>query len=119
MKVEIFDPAMCCSTGVCGPSVDPELTRVASAVYSLEKKGFEIKRYNLANEPGVFAQNNEITQILTEKGPDALPVTLVDNTIKKIGEYPTNDELSEWFGVKTDELKEKPKTKLSINLKQL
>ena len=45
-KVEIFDPAMCCSTGVCGPSVDPELTRVASAIYSLEKKGFNIKRYN-------------------------------------------------------------------------
>lgn len=119
MKVEIFDPAMCCSTGVCGPSVDPELTRVASAVYSLKKKGFEIERYNLANEPGVFAENNEITQILTEKGPNALPVTLADNAIKKIGEYPTNDELSEWFGVKSDELKEKPKTKLSINLKQL
>ncbi|WP_413467522.1 arsenite efflux transporter metallochaperone ArsD [Metabacillus niabensis] len=119
MKVEIFDPAMCCSTGVCGPSVDPELTRIASAVYSLEKKGFEIKRYNLANEPGVFAENNEITQLLTEKGPDVLPVTLVDKKIKKIGEYPTNDELSEWFGVKTDELKEKPKDKLSINLKQL
>nr|WP_226529725.1 arsenite efflux transporter metallochaperone ArsD [Metabacillus niabensis] len=119
LKVEIFDPAMCCSTGVCGPSVDPELTRIASAVYSLEKKGFEIKRYNLANEPGVFAENNEITQLLTEKGPDVLPVTLVDKKIKKIGEYPTNDELSEWFGVKTDELKEKPKDKLSINLKQL
>jgi len=38
-KVEIFDPAKCCSTGVCGPSVDPDLTRVASAVYSLEQKG--------------------------------------------------------------------------------
>jgi hypothetical protein len=41
-KVEIFDPAMCCSTGVCGPSIDPELTRVANAVYSLEKRGFDI-----------------------------------------------------------------------------
>ena len=45
-KVEIFDPAMCCSTGVCGPGVDPELTRVASAVYSLRtKRNFDIKRY--------------------------------------------------------------------------
>jgi len=50
-KVEIFDPAMCCSTGVCGPSVDPELTRVAAAVYSLEKKGFDIKRYQLTSDP--------------------------------------------------------------------
>lgn len=119
MKVEIFDPAMCCSTGVCGPSVDPELTRVASAVYSLEKKGFEIKRYNLTSEPNVFVENSEITQILTEKGPDALPVTLVNNQIKKVGVYPTNEELSEWFGVNTDELKDKSKVKLSIDLKQL
>ena len=119
MKVEIFDPAMCCSTGVCGPSVDPELTRVASAVYSLKKKGFDVKRYNLANEPGVFTENSEITKILNEKGPGALPVTLVNNQITKVGEYPTNEELSEWFGVKTDELKEKPKVKLSIDLKQL
>ncbi len=26
--IEIFDPAMCCSTGVCGPSIDTELMRV-------------------------------------------------------------------------------------------
>lgn len=119
LKVEIFDPAMCCSTGVCGPSVDPELTRVASAVYSLGKKGFEIKRYNLTSEPNAFAENSEITKILNEKGPDALPVTLVNNQIKKIGKYPTNEELSEWFGVTTKELKEKPKSRLSIDLKQL
>ena len=31
-KIEIFDPAMCCSTGVCGPSVNPELIRVAAVV---------------------------------------------------------------------------------------
>jgi hypothetical protein len=24
-KMQVFDPAMCCSTGVCGPSVDPTL----------------------------------------------------------------------------------------------
>lgn len=119
MKVEIYDPAMCCSTGVCGPSVDPELTRVASAVYSLGKKGYEIKRYNLTSEPGAFAENREISKLLIEKGPDALPVTFVDNQIKKVGKYPTNDELSEWFGVPEDELAEKPKKRLSINLKQL
>ena len=119
MKVEIFDPAMCCSTGVCGPSVDPELTRIASAVYSLEKMGFEIKRYNLTSEPNAFVENSEINQILNEKGPDALPVTLVNSQINKVGEYPTNEELSIWFGVGTDELKEKPKKKLSIDLNQL
>lgn len=119
MKVEIFDPAMCCSTGVCGPSVDPQLTRIASAVYSLEKKGFEIKRFNLTNEPNAFVDNNEVATILNEKGPDALPVTLVNNQIQKIGQYPTNEELASWFNVGTEELKEKPKVKLSIDLTQL
>lgn len=83
MKVEIFDPAMCCSTGVCGPSVDPELTRVASAVYSLEKKGFDIKRYQLTNDPAKFADNPEINKALHEKGPDVLPIILVNNQIVK------------------------------------
>lgn len=47
-KIEIFDPAMCCATGVCGPSVDPELIRIATVVHNLQTKGYEIKRYNLA-----------------------------------------------------------------------
>ena len=82
-KVEIFDPAMCCSTGVCGPSVDPELTRVASAVYSLEQKKFDITRYHLTNDPGQFAENEKITGVLQEKGPDAFPVILVNNELEK------------------------------------
>ena len=84
-KVEIFDPAMCCSTGVCGPSVDPELTSVASAVYSLEQKGFDITRYQLTNDPDEFADNDEITRVLQEKGPDAFPVILLNDEIVKVG----------------------------------
>lgn len=118
-KVEIFDPAMCCSTGVCGPSVDPELTRVASAIYSLEKRGFNIRRYQLTNAPDKFAESQSVNTILHEKGPDALPIVLVDDQVAKVGVYPNNEEFAEWFGVKSDELNEKPKVRLSINLKQV
>ena len=118
-KVEIFDPAMCCSTGVCGPSVDPELTRVASVVYSLEKKGFNIKRYQLTSDPDKFAENDEITRIFQEKGPDALPVILVNDQVVRVESYPTNEEFAEWFGVKPEELNEKPKSRISFNLNQL
>jgi hypothetical protein len=118
-KVEIFDPAMCCSTGVCGPSVDPELTRVAAAIYSLEKKGFNIERYQLTSAPEKFAENDEITRLFKEKGPNALPVVLVNNQVVRVGSYPTNEEFAEWFDVKAEELNEKPKTRLSINLEQL
>lgn len=114
-KIEIFDPAMCCSTGVCGPSVDPDLTRLAAAVYSLEQKNFDITRYNLANDPAAFVDNKTINEILNEKGPDALPVTLINNEVVKVGEYPTNEELSHWLGIKPDELTQKPR--ISIELK--
>jgi len=113
-KVEIFDPAMCCSTGVCGPGVDPELTRVASAVYSLEKKKFDITRYNLGNDPGAFVDNEVVNKVLLEKGPDALPLILVNNEIVKVGAYPTNEELAEWLDVKTAELQDKPRIRVSV-----
>jgi hypothetical protein len=116
-KVEIFDPALCCPTGVCGPSVNPDLTRVATAIFLLEKKGFEMKRYNLGTEPAVFVENKEVNHVLHEKGPDSLPVTLVDGKIAKMGIYPTNEEFAEWFGIKADELSKKQKVSLKIDLK--
>lgn len=114
-KIEIFDPALCCPTGVCGPSVDPELTRMASAVFALEKKGFDIKRYNLANEPAVFANNKEVNKVLHEKGPDALPVTLLNGAVVKEGKYPSNDELAQWLEVKVEDLAlKKPNVKFKL-----
>ncbi len=117
-KIETFDPAMCCSTGVCGPSVDPELTRIASTVYSLENKGFDVKRYQLTNDPDKFAETQTVNNVLHEKGPDALPVVLVDEQVVKVGTYPTNEELAEWLEVAAEELTEKPKVRLSLNLKK-
>jgi len=116
-KVEIFDPALCCPTGVCGPSIDPELTRVATAIFLLEKRGFEIKRYNLGTEPAKFVENLIVNKVLHEKGPDSLPVTIVGGKIAKIGVYPTNEELAEWFGVNVEELSKKQSASLKIDLK--
>ncbi|MGB3569412.1 MAG: arsenite efflux transporter metallochaperone ArsD [Priestia megaterium] len=119
-KVEIFDPAMCCSTGVCGPSVDPELTRVASAIFALEKKGFDITRYNLTSQPDKFVDQVEVNKILMDKGPGALPVVLVDGEVEKIGSYPTNEEFAEWFGINSEELKgEKPRMPIKLNINNL
>ncbi|SDP62967.1 MULTISPECIES: arsenite efflux transporter metallochaperone ArsD [Halobacillus] len=120
MKLEIFDPAMCCSTGVCGPSVDPELTRVASAVFSLQKKGFQIERYNLANDPGKFTENKKASDFLHEKGPDALPLVLLNGEVVMESSYPSNAQLSEWFEIDKDELKEQPKSNsVTINISEL
>jgi hypothetical protein len=112
-NIKIFDPALCCPTGVCGPSVDPELTRVASAIFLLQKKGFSIERYNLGTEPAAFVQHQEVNRYLHEKGTDALPIAMVDGKVEKVGSYPTNDELAMWLGVNVLELTpEKPRNQL-------
>ncbi|MFZ3590245.1 arsenite efflux transporter metallochaperone ArsD [Bacillus sp. DJP31] len=112
-KLEIFDPAMCCPTGVCGPSVDPELTRVSSTLFILEKKGLDIARYNLASDPAKFVENTVINALLHEKGPDSLPAVVLNGEIVKIGIYPTNQELADWFELDIAQLSQKEsKTRL-------
>lgn len=101
-KLEIFDPAMCCSTGVCGPSIDKDLMRVATVINRLKEKGIEIKRYGLASEPFEFISNPVINEILGTEGADILPVTLLDGEVVKTKEYPSNQELSIWFDVDVD-----------------
>lgn len=107
-NIEIFDPAMCCSTGVCGPSIDPELLRVATVINSLKEKGIIIKRHGLSSEPQDFISNKVISEILQKEGADILPVTLLDGEIVKTKSYPTNEEFSEWLGV---EISTKPQKK--------
>ena len=103
-KVEIFDPAMCCSTGVCGPGVDPELLRMATMVSNLQKAGKDIKRHNLSEEPQAYIDNAAVNDVILKEGADALPVTVVDGAVLKKGEYPTNDELLDWSGMSKEEL---------------
>lgn len=98
-KIEIFDPAMCCSTGVCGPSIDPELLRIATVISTLKERGIIITRHGLATEPQDFITNKAINELLQKEGADILPVTLVDGEVAKTKEYPTNDELSKWLGI--------------------
>jgi len=103
-KLEIFDPAMCCSTGVCGPSVDPELLRVSTIVNILNKKRFNVVRHNLSQEPQAFVQNQLVSDLLKTKGSEALPITLLDGKIVKSGSYPSKKELAEWLKIEVSEL---------------
>lgn len=108
-KIEIFDPVMCCATGVCGPSIDPELLRVATVINTLKEQGIIITRHGLSNEPQDFIANKVISDVLQKEGPEILPVTLVDGEIAKTKEYPTNEELSQWLDVEI--LTKQPKKK--------
>lgn len=118
-NLEIFDPALCCSTGVCGPSIDTDLLRISSAINVLNKKGIKVVRHNLSQEPKVYAENQVVSQILRKEGVKALPITLVNGEIFKTGSYPSNNELSLWLGVNEIELSARklknPKTNSNTN----
>jgi Arsenical resistance operon protein ArsD len=108
-KMIIFDPAMCCSTGVCGPSVNPELLRVSTIINNLNSKGILVERYNLTSNPQIFVDNKTINEVLMKNGVDVLPVTMVDGEIVKVGDYPTNDEFCILLGISEDLLKAETK----------
>ncbi len=97
-RVEVFDPPMCCSTGVCGPEVDPELPRFAGDLAWLARSGVEVVRANLAQQPEAFARNSIVLEAM-KKGDDALPLLLVDGKISCRGRYPSRKELAEWAGL--------------------
>ena len=113
-QIQIFDPAMCCSTGVCGPSIDPELLRVSFIVSNLSKKQYPIERFNLATDTEHFIKNTNINQLLNEKGPSVLPIILVDGQVELTEKYPSNKEFEQWTGFSAEELTQKPKVRVSL-----
>lgn len=99
MKIEIYDPAMCCSSGLCGPSIDPVLVKMNDAVLALKKQGVEVARYNLAQQPGAFMDNKNVADLLHKSGKRVLPVTIIDGTVFRTGEYPSYEELCGALGI--------------------
>ena len=99
MKLEVFDPAMCCSTGVCGASVPPALARFAGDLQWLAGQGVEVARYNLAHQPQAFVASDAARAALAERGERALPLILADGEPVSSGRYPYRSELAGWAGV--------------------
>lgn len=104
-KMVIFESAMCCSTGVCGPSVDPELLRISTVISNLKNNGVLVERYNLTSNPQMFVDNKEINRMLNTNGAEILPVTMVDGNVVKIKIYPTDEEFCKYLGVSEKYLK--------------
>ena len=100
--IEIFDPAMCCPTGLCGTNIDPNLMRIAVIVDTLKKKGVNVTRHNLKDEPMVYVTNTKVNDLLQSKGVEVLPITLVDGEVAETGEYPTTRQMVEWSCVNLD-----------------
>jgi hypothetical protein len=98
--LNVYDPAMCCSSGVCGPDVDPNLVKFSADLDWLTEQGIEVHRFNLAQQPAAFASDETVKGALESMGVGALPLLLVDGHTVMSGAYPTRDQLAGWFGLK-------------------
>ena len=92
--IQVYDKPMCCSTGVCGPQVDPVLPRFAADLAWLKSQGHQVERFNLAQQPAAFVQNSEVQELLASQGTDCLPLITVDGRIVSRREYPSRDTLA-------------------------
>lgn len=98
-KLSVYDPPMCCSSGVCGPQVDPSLIRFAENLERLRREGVEIERYNLSQEIWAFVQNPTVKGTLGRKGVGCLPLILVDGKVVSEARYPRFKDLAEFVGL--------------------
>jgi Arsenical resistance operon protein ArsD len=96
--LKIFDPALCCSTGVCGPAADPQLATVAADLDWLRRQGVAIERYNLSSEPAAFALHPVVRSALA-RGNQVLPLVLLDDRIVAEGLYPARETLAALVGL--------------------
>lgn len=99
MRLEIFDPPLCCPTGVCGPSVDPELVRFSADLAWVAEQGVGVERFNLAQQPQAFASNSQVAALLGESGVAALPLVLCEGKVVTSGSYPSREALAAVAGL--------------------
>lgn len=97
--LQVFDPALCCSTGVCGAEVDQALVSFSADVDWAKQNGAQIERFNLAQQPMAFAENAVTKRFLETSGQEGLPLLLLDGEVVLSGRYPNRDELAEWLGI--------------------
>lgn len=91
--VEIFDPPMCCPTGLCGPALDQTMLDVNEMILSLQADGLRVERYQINSHPNAFLGNSEVMKLVREKEMEALPIIVVRGIIVKVGAYPALDEV--------------------------
>jgi len=94
MRVEVFDPPLCCPTGACGPSVDPLLLKFNADLAWLAGQGIAIERFNLAQQPQAFLMNSQVAAHLGLTGVAALPLVLCEGQVIASGHYPSREALT-------------------------
>lgn len=97
--IHVFDPALCCESGVCGVDAEQALVTFSADLSWARQHGAQIERFNLAQQPLVFAENPIVRKFLERSGQDALPLILVDGEVALAGRYPQRAELARWAAI--------------------
>ena len=98
-EIKVYDPPMCCSTGVCGPDADDELAQFAAALDWAKKNGAAVDRFNLGQQPGAFAQDATVKGLLESDGIECLPLVFFDGAVLSKGGYPSRSVLAGKLGI--------------------
>jgi len=104
-KLQVYDPPMCCSSGVCGPNVNPELVRFSSDLDWLRRRGVKVERYNLSSHPAAFAEQEAVREALKNEGNDCLPLIVVNDRIVSNRIYPTRSDLMKLSGIESEKVR--------------
>jgi hypothetical protein len=99
LKLEVFDPPMCCSTGVCGPQPDPRLAVFSADLDWLRRQGVAVRRYNLSQEPAAFAAHPGVARLLRQTDGECLPIVVADGQVVSQVVYPSRQELLGFAGL--------------------
>lgn len=96
-KITIYEPTLCCSSGVCGPNPDQALIRLQDTIARIKEMGVQTERFTITSHPREFTRNPEVMKLLQSKQLEVLPITEIDGKIIKTGSYPTLEELTGSF----------------------
>jgi len=96
--VELFEPPMCCPTGVCGPTQDQTLLDLQETIRSLQTMGVRVVRFQPGSHPNEFGKNEEVMRAIRDRRLAALPITVVNGVLLKCGAYPSLHEIEDALG---------------------
>ena len=107
-SLQVFDKPLCCSSGVCGPDVDPALVTFAADLQWLERQGVQVQRINPAHQPTLFAASELLRDELKKHGNECLPLVVVNDAVVSRGVFPSRTQLSSWTGIPLSSIPELP-----------
>ncbi len=97
--VRVFDPPMCCSSGVCGTDPDIALARFAADLQWLQGQGIAVQRFTLSRQPEKFTTEPRVLQAVNAGGTGALPIVMVDDQVIAERQYPSREQLATKLGL--------------------